>query len=137
MSTYSLKGNIGDSNYLVTNTVRQHTILCDEPIDLGGHDGGAAPFELLASSLSSCTLITLKMYANHKGLDFGAIRVDIELTTEKIENQLNLKFVRTLQTDKQPDGFDMERLIKIATACPVSKALSSASNIEILTQISS
>jgi len=48
----------------------------DEPAAAGGTDTAATPLELVASGLAACTAITLRMYAERKGWDLGAVRVD-------------------------------------------------------------
>ena len=40
----------------------EHQFFTDEPEHLEGHDQGAAPYDLLCSSLVACTMITLRMY---------------------------------------------------------------------------
>lgn len=52
-------------------TSGRHQYFCDEPEKLEGHDQGPAPYDLLTGSLAACTLITLRMYANISGYDFG------------------------------------------------------------------
>ena len=51
-----------------TVRIRDHHITVDEPQETGGDDAGPSPQELLAASLSSCTAITMEMYAAAQGL---------------------------------------------------------------------
>lgn len=46
-----------------------HQFLTDKPESFGGHDTGPAPYDFLTASLASCTMITLRMYAQHKEID--------------------------------------------------------------------
>ena len=61
-----VKVNINEENYTTYITARQHPIIADEPLEIGGQDKGATPYELLLSSLGACTAITLRMYAQNK-----------------------------------------------------------------------
>lgn len=63
---HTVKASTTEENYQTLLTAGQHQIVADEPIDNGGKDTGFTPKELLASSLASCTAITLKMYADRK-----------------------------------------------------------------------
>ena len=64
-------------------TSGRHQYFCDEPEKLEGHDQGPAPYDLLTGSLAACTLITLRMYAKHKGYDFGEYSVEIDFHTNR------------------------------------------------------
>ena len=46
---------------------REHDLVVDEPVELGGADAGMTPYELLLASLSSCMALTMRMYADRKG----------------------------------------------------------------------
>ena len=48
-----------------------HQFLTDKPESFGGHDTGPAPYDFLTASLASCTMIILRMYAQHKQIDLG------------------------------------------------------------------
>jgi len=48
-----------------------HQFLTDEPESFGGHDTEPAPYDFLTASLASCTMITLRMYAQHKQINLG------------------------------------------------------------------
>ncbi len=69
-----------DGTFRHTVQVREHQLTVDEPMDLGGHDTGPDPQELLAVSLASCTAITMEMYAARKGWDIGRVEIDVEYT---------------------------------------------------------
>ena len=62
-----LHAKLGDAPYRVQMTADGHAISGDEPKDHGGGGTGPAPFDLVLSGLASCTLITLRMYAERKG----------------------------------------------------------------------
>lgn len=65
----------------------EHQFIVDEPESLGGHDTGPAPYDLLCSALVACTMITLRMYSQHKGLDFGKIQVEPHLRSMEIRTE--------------------------------------------------
>ena len=46
----------------------KHQLITDKPESFGGQDKGLAPYDFICSGLISCTMITLRMYAQHKGL---------------------------------------------------------------------
>ncbi len=48
-----------------------HQFLTDKPESFGGHDTEPAPYDFLSASLASCTMITLRMYAQHKQINLG------------------------------------------------------------------
>lgn len=98
-----------------------HSLVADEPKDLGGEGTGPTPQDLLAASLASCTAITVQMYAKRKGWDIGPIEVEAEY--EPAERGAPTRFHMVLRL---PDGIDperRERLEVIAAKCPVHRAL--------------
>lgn len=110
---------------------QQHRLVSDEPVEQGGADSGANPYELLLAALGSCTSMTLRMYANHKKLDLEAIEVtlrhsrvhldDCETCDDK--NTLVDKIDRKIKLVGRLDDDQRKRLLEIADKCPVHKTL--------------
>ena len=95
----------------------RHTVLVDEPESLGGTDTAASPFELLAGAVAGCVAITIRLYARRKGWEIDDVGVDVELDRE---------CERCTVTVRLPEGLDaekVERLERLAQACPVAKVL--------------
>ncbi len=104
-----------------TVQVREHQLTVDEPVDLGGHDTGPDPQELLAVSLASCTAITMEMYAARKGWDIGHVEVDVEYTPAERGCPTKFELVMRLADDVPEE--QVERLRVIAAKCPVHRVL--------------
>src|SRR5690606_35142237 len=68
---------IGNDLYKTELVARDHKVIADEPLDVGGKDLGPRPGDFIRMGLASCTAITLRMYANRKGWDVQQIRVQV------------------------------------------------------------
>jgi putative redox protein len=101
--------------------IRDHHVTADEPEQNGGNDTGPSPLELLAASLASCTAITIEMYAKRKGWEIGELVVDVNY--EPAQRGSPTRFALEVRLPKElPEG-QRERLMQIATRCPVHRAL--------------
>jgi len=122
-----------------TNTVRTdaHTIVMDEPTSVGGLDSGMNPYDVLLAALGGCTSMTLRMYAERKGLPLD--KVAVRLTHEKIhardcddcestEGKIDL-INRELEITGDLDDAQRQRLLEIADMCPVHRTLDSENKI--------
>ena len=63
---------------VATIHARQFTWSADEPLAAGGTDSGPTPYEILLGSLAACITITLRLYANHKGIELTGVDVRLE-----------------------------------------------------------
>jgi putative redox protein len=104
-----------------TVRIRDHHITVDEPQETGGDDAGPSPQELLAASLSSCTAITMEMYAARKGWDIGYVEVECDYTPA--ERGCPTRFALTLRFSDSISDDQIERLRVIAAKCPVHRTL--------------
>jgi putative redox protein len=106
----------------------EHEVLVDEPLDKGGTDTGARPTRLLAASLAGCIAITVEMYAERKGWDVGAIEVDVEMDYDGLvpsDFKVGLKLPTELSDEQR------QRLLTIATHCPVHKVLAGEASVSV------
>src|SRR3974390_1160999 len=83
--------------------VGKHAIVADEPEAHGGADAGPAPYDLLLSALGACTSITLRMYAEKKGWDVGAVSVSLRFVKEGDADRIEraLRFSRELSEEQR------------------------------------
>ena len=82
------KASIGTVDYATAITTGHHRLTADERPELSGKDAGPAPYELLASALGACTVITLRMYAGRKQWPVMAVHADIHFKRgdDKVES---------------------------------------------------
>ncbi|WP_417942005.1 OsmC family protein [Flavobacterium sp. RS13.1] len=106
-------------------------VIADEPQEMGGKNLGFSPSELLASSLASCTLITLRMYINRK--QWNVSEIDIKVDFERDSDQKVSLFIRKIEITGEIDDAQKQRLETIANSCPIHKTLTNS--IEIKTTL--
>lgn len=97
-----------------------HRMIVDEPVPMGGNDEGPRPSELLLSALGSCISITLRMYAEHKGIEAGPITVAVSRDKDQ-----PTKIQVDIQVEGDLDEAQLKRMRAIAGKCPVHKLLTS------------
>ena len=98
-----------------------HTLVIDEPEDRGGADLGPSPTRAAAAGLAACTAITCEMYAAMKGWDLGAVECEVEV--DQGEGSAFEEITLILRIPEALDDDQRERLLVIASKCPVHRAL--------------
>jgi putative redox protein len=111
--------SLGPDDFPTVITSRTHTMRSDEPAEDGGSDTGPEPFELLLASLGACTAITLRMYARRKGWALDGVQ--LEAGFDPNEGRRLIRMTLSCAGSLTPD--QRGRLLQIANACPVHKAL--------------
>lgn len=113
-------------------SARQFTWRGDEPPAAAGTDQGPTPYELLLGSLAACTAITLRLYANHKGIELEGVDValefdrvhadDCEDCDERADGMLE-RIQSEVTVYGTFDDAQRRRLAQVAARCPVHKTL--------------
>src|SRR5262249_33738662 len=113
--------------------VGPHVIHADEPVASGGLDTGPGPYDLLAASLGACTSMTLRSYADLKGIPVERVSVELEhgkihaadcAECETREGRID-RFDRTITLEGDLDPQQRAKLLEIADKCPVHRTLHS------------
>jgi putative redox protein len=104
-----------------TVAIGAHSFVADEPTESGGEDAGPAPHEILLAALGTCTSMTVKMYADRKGMKLD--RVHVHLAMEKYPDDRTV-LKRTIRLEGTLTPEERARLLEIAQKCPVHKTLS-------------
>jgi len=97
----------------------RHHLMTDEPPELGGDGTAPAPHELLPAALAACISTTLVIYARTKDWDLGDVSVDVEYDHHSTPRAFQVD-IRTT-ADLTPG--QLERLDKVAAACPLRRSL--------------
>ncbi len=123
-----ITAHLGQEKFKTTIKTATNTLIVDEPLELEGQDLGFSPKELLTAALGSCTIITLKMYANLKDWDLTDVKIDVTFDWDNEASKS--KFTRKIELIGNLTEEQRERLLKIADKCPVHKVLMNPTEIE-------
>ena len=110
---------------------RGFTFTVDEPRGLGGTEQGPTPYDHIAAGLASCTVLTLRMYADRKDWPVEEIRAEVFhekvhaddcADCEHTDGDIGL-LTRTITLTGDLDDDQRQRLLRIADRCPVHRTL--------------
>jgi putative redox protein len=118
--------------------VGPHRLMADEPAEAGGLDSGPSPYDFLSVALGACTSMTLRLYAEHKKLKVGRIRVDVSHGKVHAEDCKDCRegregridrFERVIHVEGEVAPEVAARLVEIAGKCPVHRTLEASSAV--------
>lgn len=116
----------------------RHTMVVDEPADLGGTDEGPAPYELLLASLGACTSMTLYLYAQRKKWPLEHVEIRLRHNRCHKDDCQNCEeqdryldhVTKEIVVSGPLTPEQVERLGEIAEKCPVNQTLKRAIRTE-------
>ena len=118
--------------------VGRHSLLADEPESYGGLDSGPSPYDYLSTALGACTTMTMRMYAERKGIE--ADRFSVRVSHGKVhaddcadcgegrEGRID-RFERLVTIEGDIDEQTRQKLLEIADKCPVHRTLEASSAV--------
>jgi uncharacterized OsmC-like protein/alpha/beta superfamily hydrolase len=109
----------------------RHRLLADEPVAAGGEDAGPEPYHYLLAALGACTSMTMRLYAERKGIP--AERFSVRLSHRKVhaedcadcesrEGRID-EISREISIEGDLPEAARARLMEIADKCPVHQTL--------------
>ena len=134
-------GETGQGKFQQTVLAGKHRFFADEPETYGGLDTGPSPYDLMSAALGACTSMTLRMYADRKGLELGQISVtvshgkvhaaDCQECSEALQSKGGRidRFERQIHIDGGAPADLHAKILEIADKCPVHRTLEAASAI--------
>lgn len=112
---------IGRQKYKTEIQARNHIVMADEPLEVGGQDLGFTPTELLESSLAACSTMTIRMYADKKGWDLDKVEIKIGFKRNITTHQIT--FNKEIQLFGNLDNEQRQKLLEIGSKCPIEKMI--------------
>ena len=128
----------GEGKFTQRIAAGAHALRADEPESYGGLDSGPSPYDLLLAGLGACTSMTLRLYAERKGLALERTRVTLShdkihaedcASCESKDGKID-RIRRTVEVSGDLKPEERQRLLEIADRCPVHRTLESEVLIE-------
>ncbi len=122
---------------------RGFVLAADEPSEAGGTETGPTPYDYLAMALASCTVMTMRAYADRKGWQIGELGAHVEhdrvhandcRDCEHGSGRID-RLHRTLDLPEDVTDEQRDALVRIADRCPVHLTLEG--HIEVHTNLRS
>lgn len=109
----------------------KHAMRADEPASHGGTDTGPSPYDLLLAGLGACKSMTMRMYAERKGIALDRARVTLKHHKLHAEDCADCESTAgmvdeidiAIELEGDLDDATRKRVAEIADRCPVHRTL--------------
>lgn len=116
-----------------------HTIIADEPKNVGGNNFGFSPYEMLNAALGACTAMTIKMYADRKKWALDDVFVYLSHSKEHHDDMSECfdkdtkidVLSKKIKFNGELSQEQIDKMLKIAEKCPVNKTLKQGLKIKL------
>ena len=109
----------------------RHRLMAGEPVAVGGDDAGPGPYDYLLAALGACTSMTMRLYADRKGIPVE--RFSVRLTHRRVHAEDCVdcetkdgdigEITKLVTIAGDVPEATRQRLMEIAEKCPVHKTL--------------
>lgn len=119
-----------DGGKVVTAHSHGHIIKTDQPVDSGGGDTAATPFELFLASIGTCAGIYVKSFCDNRQIPADKIKI---IQTTEYNKETGLPSSLKLDIQLPPDFPEKYKasLVHVAGLCKVKKAIADPPIFEI------
>ena len=99
-----------------------NSLITDAPIDNNGDGAYFSPTDLAATSLASCMLTVMGIYADQNDLELGEINCDLQKEMAANPRRINAITIDFKWETNLPEN-EIQKLKNIALNCPGAKSL--------------
>lgn len=125
--------DLEEDNFTTHIQTSKHHFIVDEPESFGGDNFGPTPYDYLSGALAACTAMTLKIYSERKKWDLQEVYAYVSYSKKhsddlavRLEKPIQLDFMlKKLKLIGNLDATQKQKLVEIASKCPVHKSLAS------------
>ena len=118
---------LGDSKFEVG--VRDHRVICDQPVDNGGSDAGMSPPEFLLASLATCAAYYAAQYLKTRKLPAQDLKVRV--SAEKVLRPARLASFHIEVAVPGLDEHHQAGVLRAVKSCLIHNTLLGGPSIEI------
>lgn len=123
--------------FVVNIAAGPHRWRADEPLSFGGTNTGPTPYDLLLGALGACTAMTMRMVATRENIPVETITVSLDHKRDHArdcdhcgESDARIEGIsRQLDITGDISDAQRQRLISVASKCPVHRTLTGVVHI--------
>lgn len=121
-----------DGGKVVTAHTHGHIIRTDQPLDNGGSNTAASPFDLFLASIGTCAGIYVKSFCDNRKIPTDNIKI-IQKTEYNKETGLPVNITIDIQLPSDFPEKYKDSVINVAGLCKVKKSIANPPVFEIVT----